>query len=143
MSDEPDEPDRIILLLAPDGQREECRLSFQSAGWPDCRISFESLTFGRREYVRGDYFDCLCDFRREIESIGWRVLCNGARRNAWPSGMARDMGQGLKLYLLRERPVRGSDLVETFGPADPSDVATVEQQKGFVADFFGDDQLRE
>ena len=55
-----------------------------------------------------------------------------ARRDTYPSGMARDMGGGMKVYVLcpgqRTRP----DLVETFDDAPSDQIATVEEQRAFA-----------
>src|SRR5207244_9009274 len=46
-----------------------------------------------------DYFESLLLVRRELEHDGLLVCCQGARRDVWPSGMARDMGAGLEAYV--------------------------------------------
>lgn len=61
-----------------------------------------------------------------------RVGLNGARPNAWASGMAADMGQGRSVYLLpptwtEERP----PLVQTLGPAPLLEVGTRADQDRF------------
>src|ERR1700674_1542039 len=63
------------------------------------QISVPSL--GSRVVVDRDYFECLLRLRDQLEPLGYRFLVNGARRNAWPSGMARDMGAGVTAYLLK------------------------------------------
>lgn len=77
-----------------------------------------------------DYFEALVTIRRELEAEGARVICQGARRDVWPSGMARDMGAGLKAYVLvpGQRPTR-DDLVGIFEAADPSLIGTVAEQE--------------
>jgi hypothetical protein len=77
-----------------------------------------------------DYFDCLVSVRRDLEAEGLVVCCHGARRDVWPSGMARDMGAGLKAYVLTfgRAPGQG-DLISIFAPADRAMIGTVAEQE--------------
>jgi hypothetical protein len=84
-----------------------------------------------------DAFDCLCKVRKQVEPLGWLILCNGSRRNAWPSGMCRDMGEGLKLYVLRRKPLSSTDLVDTFGAAPTKEVTSLSEQVSLASAFFG------
>jgi len=80
-----------------------------------------------------DVFKCLLILRRQPEPEAIRLCCNGARINAWASGMARDMGGGIQVYLvtLRQRPSL-DDLVPTLYPAPLAEIApTVEAQEDF------------
>lgn len=77
-----------------------------------------------------DFFECLCSIRRQLETEGLRPLCYGAVRNAFPSGMARDMGRGLKVYL-SALGVPGGQLVDTFGYADGLVLSSVDEQASF------------
>ena len=80
----------------------------------------------------GDAFDALMKLRLEAEPDGVQICCNGARRNAWSSGMQRDMAMGFSTYLLRlgehnERPPSA----RTLEPAPAADVTTVAEQMAF------------
>ena len=78
-----------------------------------------------------DYFESLLLVRRELEHDGLLVCCQGARRDVWPSGMARDMGAGLKAYVLSiGRQPSQKDLVDIFDPAEQSLIGTVAEQEG-------------
>lgn len=55
------------------------------------------------------------------------MCCNGARRNAWASGMQRDMGRGRVVYLLDDS--RRPPSVPTLGLAPAEQVVTVQEQK--------------
>jgi hypothetical protein len=86
-----------------------------------------------------DAFDALMKLRLEAEADGVQICCNGARRNAWSSGMQSDMGVGFSTYLLRlgehgERP----ESVPTLAPAPAADVATVEEQLAFHEEWLGE-----
>jgi len=80
----------------------------------------------------GDVFDALMNLRCELEPAGIQVCCNGARRNAWSSGMQRDMGVGETTYLLTlgEHGVRPPS-VKTLEPAPLEDVGSVAEQRAF------------
>jgi hypothetical protein len=86
----------------------------------------------------GDVFSCLAQVRRQLEPLGYRLCCNGARRNAFVSGMARDMGQGLTVYLaapgmaIDERPKTAA----TLGPAPCSDVVSNKEQDAWIDDWW-------
>ena len=67
---------------------------------------------------RSDVFERLLALRAEVEPGGLLLCYNGSRRDAWASGMARDMGGGYSVYLLAgvaegERP----PLAATLDPA--------------------------
>ena len=96
------------------------------------------LDDGRALVAEGDdYFDCLTAVRRTLESEGAILLCQGARRDVWPSGMARSMAAGLKAYVLvNRRPPTPDDLVDIFDPAEPGDVGTVTEQERVRDEWF-------
>jgi hypothetical protein len=80
--------------------------------------------------TEADYFDCLVTVRRVLEQEGGLILCQGARRDVWPSGMARSMGAGLKAYaLVNGRTPSTQHLVAIFDPAEPLTVGTVAEQE--------------
>jgi hypothetical protein len=68
-----------------DRSSQTCRLTLQ---WGIKAISIEAP----------DFFEVLCLIRVQLEPRGLRTVCYRASRNVWPSGMARDMGRGLKAY---------------------------------------------
>jgi hypothetical protein len=83
-------------------------------------------------------FDALCELRSSfIEPPGWRILCNGARVDAWPSGMSMDFSGGMLLTVLTRGRVRSTaDLAFIFDPAPATAVGTVEQQQRYVSVLF-------
>jgi hypothetical protein len=81
-----------------------------------------------------DVFEASRMLRRLAELEGIVIGFNGARPNAWASGMQRDMGSGHSVYLLnldppvaRQRPPE----VKTLGPVPLDDVGTVAEQDEF------------
>ena len=64
-------------------------------------------------------------------------FCYGASSNVYPSGMARDMGRGLKAYKLVEgRHARMDDLVEIFTEGPDVIPASVDAQEQFYRDWL-------
>lgn len=89
------------------------------------------LDDGRQfEATEGDLFEGLIAIRRELDDLGARPLCFGARRDVWASGMARDMEGGVRAYQLwpGQRPSL-ADLSGIFEPANDQDVGSVTEQK--------------
>lgn len=77
-----------------------------------------------------DYFAALREVRLSMERAGLRLCCAGARRDTWASGTQRDMGQGLRCYVLSTPRTahRPSDL-GIFDEASPELVGTVAEQE--------------
>jgi hypothetical protein len=75
-----------------------------------------------------DLFDALINLRKELEGKGVRLLCAGARRDAFPSGMARSMGGARKAYIF-ELGKSATELVDIFADAVPDQVCTVDEQQ--------------
>lgn len=75
-------------------------------------------------------FDALIVLRKQLESAGLRLLCAGARRDAYPSGMARSMGGARKAYIFGlGKPA--TELVDIFAEAQPEQVGTVDEQQRY------------
>ena len=67
-----------------------------------------------------DMFEALVRLRRQLEPDGLMVAVQGSRRDTYPSGMARDMGGGMQVYIMRPGlPGRREDLVRTLDDASP------------------------
>ena len=80
-----------------------------------------------------DMFEALVRLRRQLEPDGLMVAVQGSRRDTYPSGMARDMGGGMQVYIMRPGlPGRREDLVRTLDDASPGQIATVEDQRAFA-----------
>jgi hypothetical protein len=76
-----------------------------------------------------DLFEALRALRRTADPLGIRLGVNGARRNAWASGMQRDMGEGRFVYLLTEGETGRPPQVSTLGPASVAEVGSVKEQE--------------
>ena len=79
-----------------------------------------------------DIFECLIELRKQIEPLGLRTCCNGARLDAWASGMQRDMGGGAFVYLLDGVPPKQAPpQVNTLDPAPLDTIASVADQRAW------------
>jgi hypothetical protein len=117
-----------IDTLLPDGRTERVTLSPSPA--PPWTLTFSGLGIRDREYRDEDLFDALIALRRELDAAGCRLLCAGARRDVFPSGMSREMGGARKAYICRlGSPAH--QLVDIFDEALPEQVGTVDEQHGF------------
>jgi hypothetical protein len=90
-----------------------------------------------------DMFEALVRLRRQLEPDGLKVAVQGARRNTYPSGMARDMGAGMRVYVMRPgHRARREDLVDTLDDAPPDQLATVDEQRAFAEAWLGERRAR-
>jgi len=84
-----------------------------------------------------DYFEALCQIRLQLEAQQIQLLCYGASRNVYPSGMARDMGQGLRAYkLTMGKHAAMADLVDIFTTGTDIQPVTVEEQRLFYESWL-------
>ncbi|WP_459665169.1 hypothetical protein [Novosphingobium sp. 11B] len=83
-----------------------------------------------------DFFEALRTIRRRaLEPLGLIPFCYGASLKVWPSGMARDMGQGLKAYKI-ESGVQASELVGIFDSGADIIPAKVDLQEHYARDWI-------
>lgn len=85
---------------------------------------------------RFDFLDCMESLRRKLETDGYLLCCQGARHDAVPSGMSRDMSNGRLMYILRPDEPGPNELVDIFAPADCSQVVTFDQQKNDYLNYM-------
>ncbi len=79
-----------------------------------------------------DCFEAFCRVREKLEMIGLLPLCYGASRNVFPSGMGRDMGNGLAAYrMTMGRHTTREDLVRIFDSGPDMDLVSVKLQREF------------
>src|SRR5262245_24713701 len=79
-----------------------------------------------------DYFEALALIRRQLQSEGLIPYCYGASLNVFPSGMGRDMGQGLRVYKLTlGKHAKMTDLVDIFDEGADVAPADVDAQEEF------------
>lgn len=118
------------------GRASECQLDYENT-FP-CTIKFESPDLGHHSFHAKDLFECLCELRRFLEARDWRILCNGARLDAYPSAMSRQMGGGARLYPLRmgEHPKR-NEILKIFDKTQIDKVGTVDEQRAYYEKWVG------
>jgi hypothetical protein len=75
-----------------------------------------------------DLFKALRELRRLLDPLGIRLGVNGARRDAWASGMQCDMGEGRVVYLLVAGQTGRPAQVSTLGPTALEYVGTLDEQ---------------
>ncbi len=120
------------------GTKLSCQLSY----WyydksDDYRLTVEIEGIPKKEFVSGDVLQCLCGVREFLREYDTILLCNGARLDAYPSRMSRQMGGGLTLYITTlGRPSLDSDMVDLFGEAPAEEIATVEDQRQFHRKWY-------
>ena len=84
-----------------------------------------------------DYFSAMCSIRRVLEQEGGRLLCYGASKNVYPSGMSRSMGAARKAYKhTMGSQGKQSDLVCIFDAGPDMIPATVGEQEEFFQNWI-------
>lgn len=110
------------------GDKEVCELEY-AFGNP-VEMSVSCAVLGTISVTADDLFEALSLIRLEAEKHGYFILCNGARTDAYPSRMSRQMGEGGKLYVFKSgMQAQREDLVTIFGPAEFQQVGTVAEQR--------------
>lgn len=127
--------DRQTVFLIGGDDDEQAVFTLIDNG-DDCRLvcEYRDKTV---ESTASDYFQALCDVRIHLFADGLIPFCYGASLNVYPSGMAREMGQGLKAYkLTMGEQAKTVDLVEVF--ADGPDIipASVDAQEQFFREWL-------
>ncbi|MCU0242227.1 MAG: hypothetical protein MUF51_07370 [Vicinamibacteria bacterium] len=127
---------RHATILGPSGERWEGLFHLGHSSGGGCLLS---LSYGNQRVNASarDYFEALCEIRKQIERLGHTIRCYGASRNVFPSGMARDMGQGLGAYKLQPgRSADAADLVSIFDDGPDVDPVSVEAQAVFYQSWL-------
>jgi hypothetical protein len=123
--------DKIALpVFGPSGDTTPWDLRCSESGDGECTITTADPQGTVWTGSGTDWFNALRSLRRDLDVVGYRPLCAGARKNARVSGMLSQMTRGETVYLLRPgRVPRGKAWI--FDPADPADVGSVAQQDAF------------
>lgn len=107
-----------------------------TVGWrcgPDTRVTLK-IWEGPDAAASGiDLFEAFRAARLALEKTGFIPMVEGARRDSFPSGMARNMGEGEMTYRLTEGQSPAlEDLRFLFDPAEADEVGPVaEQERAF------------
>jgi hypothetical protein len=122
-----------LSILHADGHVEEGRLTRRGLAGspPTCRIEFQSSERAPLVFERDDFFECLVDLRRLVEKEGGKVLCQGARRDVFPSPMMRSTGCATAYVTRMGESVTSPEVVHIFEPAPADLVVSVAEQQAF------------
>lgn len=116
-----------IEMLHPDGSRGMSLVEWGPGDGATVRITYQGIV---SEGSSSDFFGALGRARRRFEALGYRLLCYGASKNVWATGMARDMGRGLRAYFFHDDPGI-VDIRDIFASGPDVIPATVEEQTAF------------
>jgi hypothetical protein len=84
------------------------------------------------------YFDAMSKIRQVIEPDGYRLLCLGASKGVYPSGMSRSMGAGDKAYKLEMgRAATMKDIVSIFDTDASVVPVTLGEQQAYFDEWMG------
>jgi hypothetical protein len=104
---------------------------------PPWTLAFSGLGLGDMQFSGSDLFEALIELRRELERLGAKPLCAGARMDVFPSAMSRSMAGGRKAYVTRLGfQARRGDIIDIFDDAAPDLVASVTEQNAFHEKWF-------
>lgn len=122
-----------------DGEEKECTLEITISEPVSLRL--DGLSAGCESYSceASDLFECLAELRRTyLQPIGAKILCNGARKDVYPSRMSRQMSAGRKAYQVRlGHPARANDIVDIFDAAPALNVVNdVAEQVNFHREWL-------
>lgn len=96
-------------------------------------LTLSDARFGTLQFEGADIFDAMLRIRRRLEAEGLLLLCNGARIDAYPSGMSRQMSSGRKLYVHELGvPGRPSTVVDIFDESPRDRIGTITQQDEYM-----------
>jgi hypothetical protein len=117
-----------VAIASAVGQEEPCEIEF-TRGVPT-ELTATSQHFGTMSFVDDNLFSALLKLRLRLEQDGYLLLCNAARKDAYPSRMTLEMGGGRKIYLLNSGvQTTREDLVDVLGAASVDQVCTVAEQR--------------
>jgi hypothetical protein len=123
----------VHLIGGEDG--ELATVEANSLGRDKCVVA---VTY-RNKTIHGegrDYFEALREVRKLMEPDRLIPFCYGASLNVYPSGMSREMAQGMVAYRMTlGRPTRREDLVRIFDAGPDVIPAFVAQQSEYFDDW--------
>lgn len=127
--------EHTIELLNADSSIEKSTLTIY--GYGPSQVQITDGCFSGNKYTGHDIWDAFLTFRKDAEDAGKLLLCNGARKNAIQSGMSRDMGNGMTVYLVEKgKSATIENLVGVFDPALQEHVVTLAEQEAANADWY-------
>jgi hypothetical protein len=121
---------KILMIQFSQGNTQEGLVEFSLS--PPWVIEFTCSNTPKIIFSDNDLFECLIQLRQKMVQKSCIPLCNGARRDVYPSRMSREMGGGIMGYVhqLNKHPTN-DDLVNIFDYAEPNILVSVDEQKKF------------
>jgi hypothetical protein len=133
MRDDTESLERVRVKALRAGSPCECVIAHEYIAADESysmTAEIEGVPVGRRS--ARDAFACLCGIRNFLRKHDTILLVNGARVDAYPSRMSRDMGGGYQVCVTTMgQQGRLEDLVYLLDEAPPEKIGTVEDQKEF------------
>ncbi|WP_157862339.1 hypothetical protein [Wenjunlia vitaminophila] len=128
----------VITLDAVDGSGVRLPVKLEVPTGPPCVIYLVRDGYERREVRAEDLFEAMIGVRKILEEEGLLLCAQGAMPDVFPSGMARQMGDGRFAYRLRhgESGNSGDEMVDIFAPAAMGEVVTISEQRDAVLRFY-------
>ena len=129
----------LLKIQDEQGSIFDAQVEYFSPSWYEWTLEFTWTITEKLSFTEGDVFECLTKLRLELAKYGYRPLCAGARLNVYPSGMARDMGNGLSAQVMSTEPALDwQDVIHVsiFDYAEPELIASVEEQFNFFGSRF-------
>lgn len=121
----------VTIQIAQQVDRVELCEIILTKGYP-VKLEVHAKLLGSLTFTSDDLFEALIALRLRLELDGYVLLCNAARKDAYPSRISREMGGGRKVYLHKlGMQGRREDLVDTLGVAAYEQVGTVAEQRAF------------
>jgi hypothetical protein len=121
-------------------QDESGRIVFGQLSYsaqPPWQMSLAAADVVNLQCEERDLFECMVVLRRHLQKQRWSLLCSGARKDVYPSGMSREMSGGQMAY--RHKPGVGparEDLVDIVDYTPPDSIGTPEEQRQYRASWL-------
>ncbi|WP_198929025.1 hypothetical protein [Rhizobium sp. AC27/96] len=122
-----------VKLLDAEGRVDEASIKLsRDEPW---HLIFRKDGSPERLYSAEDLFEALIVLRLDLEKLGYRLLCAGSRKDAYPSGMSRSMRGGRQVSLLK-LGCSAETSIELLDGCSPEDFGTVEEQEAFYRSWI-------
>lgn len=106
--------------------------TFNCSNQSPWRLSLSLSSGAELSEEAADLFECLINLRTRLAEQGAVILCAGARKNVFPSSMARDMGGGRLAYRLTlGQQAKRDDLIDILASVSADQIADVGEQRAF------------
>jgi hypothetical protein len=128
--------ENLLVLVQPDAGEQQWMLTTGRRG-RDWLLTLTGPDQTSWSAGGPDLFKAQRELRCALDPLGIRLGVNGARRDAWASGMQCDMGEGRVVYLLAEGQTGRPEQVSTLGRTAIEHVGTLEEQDQYHARWLG------